>query len=162
MSYYKLIRQHPEGKAVVGKLYAVHYYFNKRSGKYVERLSLVCATMENEAYLIPALCYKVTVTQSQKFKRLLPILNQVPGRTGIRIHRGSRPEHSKGCILVEAKNEEKLTALWLKEQNDHEECRIEICEWNAGLEEGPGWNHFEDHHVGFVPRGETQEVMFKV
>ena len=127
MSYYKLIRQHPEGEAVHGELYEVHHYFNKRSGECVERLIFLCATLENKQYLIPALIYRVTVTHSPKFKRLLPVLNQVPGRSGIRFHRGTRPEHSKGCILVSADNEQKLTARWLAEQSSHEECRLEIC-----------------------------------
>ena len=126
MSYYKLKRQATEGSAVRGQLYEVHYYFNKRTGKVCERLTPICPTLENADYLIPALVYKVSVTQSPRFKRLMPVLLQVPNRSGIRIHRGTLPEHSKGCILVSAENEQKLTALWLKEQNDHEESRIEI------------------------------------
>ena len=127
MSYYKLLREHSEGQAVRGKLYEVHNYFNKRSGKYVERLSFVCDTLENADYLVPALIYRIAVTQSPKFKRLLPVLQQVPGRVGIRVHRGTKPEHSKGCVLVSKEDEQKLTELWLKEQNEHEETRIEIC-----------------------------------
>jgi hypothetical protein len=69
----------------------------------------------------------VQVTQSPRFKRLLPILCQVPGRTGIRFHRGSLPEHSRGCILVSAINEQLLTSRWLAEQTAHEETRLEIC-----------------------------------
>ena len=84
-------------------------------------------TLENADHLVPALIYKVAVTRSPRFKRLLPVLQQVPGRTGIRFHRGCLPEHSKGCILVSPDNEKVLTALWLKEQNEHEEIRIEIC-----------------------------------
>jgi hypothetical protein len=55
-------------------------------------------------YQILALCYHVAVTQSPKFKRLLPIVQNVPSRTGIRFHRGTKPEHSTGCILVVADN----------------------------------------------------------
>ena len=66
---------------------------------------------------------------SLKFKRLLPVLEQVPGRSGIRIHRGSRPEHSKGCILVSPADEQELTARFLAEQRSHEECRIDICNY---------------------------------
>ena len=124
--YYKLIRKPAEGNAVHGNLYYMTVYFNKRAGLYYERRHYICDTLENADYLVPALIYRVAVTQSPKFKRLLPILCQVPGRTGIRFHRGTKPEHSRGCILVSADNEQKLTALWLKEQNDHEECRIEI------------------------------------
>ena len=124
--YYKLIRAMPDGNAVPGKLYRTSHYINKRTGLLVERLHYICDTLENADYLIPALIYKVQVTQSPKFKRPLPILVQVPNRSGIRFHRGTRPEHSRGCILVSAENEQKLTALWLKEQQSNEECRIEI------------------------------------
>ena len=126
MAYYKLIRQHTEGKALPGKLYRVSHYFNKRTGLWTERLHYICGTLENAEYMIPALIYRLQVTQSPRFKRPLPILMQVPGRTGIRFHRGTIPEHSKGCILVTADNEKRLTELWLKEQNEHEETRIEI------------------------------------
>ena len=116
----------PADKAVHGKLYRVSHYYNKRLDKLVERLHCICDTLENADYLVPALIYRVTVTQSPKFRRLLPLLNQVPGRTGIRVHRGTKPEHSLGCILVSADNEQVLTELWLKEQKDYEETRIEI------------------------------------
>ena len=131
--YYKLIRQNStspssrvSSKAVHGKLYRVSHRFSRSAGKYQEYLTLVCETLENADYLVPALIYSVQVTQSPRFKRLLPILQQVPGRTGIRVHRGTKPEHSKGCILVSAEDEQKLTELWLNEQQDHQEIKIEI------------------------------------
>jgi hypothetical protein len=125
--YYKLIRAMPEDKAVHGKLYRTSHYINKRTGLLVERLHFICDTLENADYLLPALIYRVAVTNSPKFKRPLPVLQQVPGRTGIRFHKGTKPEHSKGCILVSAADELVLTAKWLKEQHDHEEIRLEIC-----------------------------------
>ena len=88
----------------------------------------VCDTLENADYLVPALIYKVAVTQSPKFQRLLPVLEQVPGRSGIRFHRGSRPEHSKGCILISPTMEQELTSRWLAEQSAREETRIEIVD----------------------------------
>ena len=131
--YYKLIRQNStspssrvSSKAVHGKLYRVSHRFSRSAGKYQEYLTLVCETLENADYLVPALIYSVQVTQSPRFKRLLPILQQVPGRTGIRVHRGTKPEHSKGCILVSAEDEQKLTELWLNEQQDHQEIKLEI------------------------------------
>ena len=132
--YYKLIRNNTSlgasdesSKAVHGKLYRTSHYINKRTGLLVERLHFICDTLENADYLVPALIYKVQVTQSPRFKRLLPILIQVPGRSGIRFHRGSQPEHSKGCILVSPYMEQQLTSRWLAEQSDSEETRLEIC-----------------------------------
>ena len=126
--YYKLIRAMPEGNAVPGKLYRTSHYVNKRTGVLVERLHFICDTLENADYLVPALIYRVAVTQSPKFKRLLPVLQQVPERSGIRFHRGSQPEHSKGCILISAYMEQSLTARWLSEQSAHLETRLEICD----------------------------------
>lgn len=124
--YYKLIRHNQVGNAVYGKLFRTSHYFNLRTGQTTERLHFICDTLENADNLILPLIYPVSVTMSPKFKRLLPSINQVPGRTGIRIHRGTRPEHSKGCILVSPENEQLLTALWHKEQNNHEETKLEI------------------------------------
>ena len=61
---------------------------------------MLCDTLENSQYLIPEGEYRVDVTHSPKFERLLPILCSVPGRSGIRIHAGNSYKDSKGCILV--------------------------------------------------------------
>lgn len=125
--YYKLIRMPTDGKAVRGRLFRTSHYFNHRTQQYAEVLHPICDTLENAECLIPALIYKVAVTRSPKFQRLLPILEQVPGRSGIRFHRGTKPEHSRGCILVSPEDEKELTARFLAEQTSHEECRLEIC-----------------------------------
>ena len=49
---------------------------------------------------IPAGRYAVAVTWSPKFKRWLPLLLNVPYRSGIRIHAGNNPDDSSGCILL--------------------------------------------------------------
>ena len=49
---------------------------------------------------IPAGTYELKVTWAPAFKRWLPLLMAVPGRSGIRIHAGNTPRDTKGCILV--------------------------------------------------------------
>ncbi|MBU1247410.1 MAG: hypothetical protein KKB70_01825 [Proteobacteria bacterium] len=44
--------------------------------------------------------YKLRLTWSARFNRLLPILEGVPGRDAIRIHAGNKVTHSEGCPLV--------------------------------------------------------------
>ena len=84
------------------------------------------ATLENADYIISVGTYPVSVTFSPRFKRMLPLIGNVPGRSGIRIHRGTKPEHSKGCILVSAAMEQQLTAEWLALQASNEPIKITI------------------------------------
>ena len=108
--YIKLIRNEPRGNAITGRLVI--------NGRWY------CNTLERVGYQIPPLCYHVAVTMSPKFKRLLPLVQNVPQtgdkakgdkamRQGIRFHRGTKPEHSTGCILVVAdkKNKDNLNNL---------------------------------------------------
>ena len=55
---------------------------------------------------IPYGVYTVTLTMSPKFTRLLPLVENVPHFTGIRIHRGNTAGDSAGCILP-GENKEK-------------------------------------------------------
>ena len=163
----KLYRNKPQGNSITGRLVIDGRWF--------------CNTFERKGYQIPALCYHVAVTQSPRFKRLLPIVQNVPRvpianseasnrakpvqypaaqcRTGIRIHRGTKPEHSTGCILVVADNnpmplhstpytlhppqgrttadvEQELTRLILKTQQAHEEIILEVMDYSPGTEYG--------------------------
>ena len=143
--YVQLIRNQPKANAITGRLVINGRWF--------------CNTLERVGYQIPALCYHVAVTQSPKFKRLLPIVQNVPQRSGIRFHRGTRPEHSTGCILVLADNnptplhptpytlhppqgrtaadvEQELTRLILNTQNAHEEIILEVTDFRPGTEYG--------------------------
>ncbi len=49
---------------------------------------------------IPAGRYRVILTFSQRFQRVLPLLLDVPDFTGIRIHAGNRSSETDGCLLV--------------------------------------------------------------
>jgi hypothetical protein len=48
---------------------------------------------------IPAGRYRVQWTWSPKYRRYMPILVDVPGYQGIRIHSGNTAEDTEGCIL---------------------------------------------------------------
>ena len=130
----QLIRNKPQGNAITGRLVVDGRWF--------------CNTLERVGYQIPALCYHVAVTQSPKFKRLLPLVQNVPRtgdkakgdkamRQGIRFHVGTKPEHSTGCILVPDREiEELLTSALLETQNNHEEIILEVTDFRPGTEYG--------------------------
>ena len=67
-----------------------------------------CYTLEDEeraikvasVTAIPKGRYRIVLNWSPRFKRILPLLIDVPKFTGVRIHPGNKAEHTDGCILV--------------------------------------------------------------
>lgn len=49
---------------------------------------------------IPRGTYKVIITYSPKFKRDMPLIDGIPGRSNIRLHWGNTAADTDGCILV--------------------------------------------------------------
>lgn len=49
---------------------------------------------------IPTGIYKVLLTYSPKYRRVMPLVNNVPAYSGIRIHSGNSAKDTEGCILV--------------------------------------------------------------
>ena len=117
-----LIRNRREGKAVYGQL-----TFEMRNREYaLETFSM--PSLENADYLIPAGTYPVERTWSPRFKKFLPLIENVPDREGIRIHRGALPEHSKGCILLDLAGMSNINILFNQLENEDEKAQIEIME----------------------------------
>ena len=113
MAVIHLIRTSKAVKAVWGKMFL---------GGIVGEIT----TLENADYIIPDGTYPVSVTFSPKFKKNLPLIDKVPKRSGIRIHTGSRPEHSQGCVLVNARDKEKIIEYLTKNKANNEETHITI------------------------------------
>lgn len=48
---------------------------------------------------IPRGYYDVRITYSQKYKRMMPLVVDVPAFSGIRLHSGNSAKDTEGCIL---------------------------------------------------------------
>ena len=60
--------------------------------------AFICFMLENDEKKIESGRYKVTITQSKRFSRPLPLINDVKGRSGIRIHPANYPHQLEGCL----------------------------------------------------------------
>jgi hypothetical protein len=89
-----LKRLHKTENSTIGELYV--------DGKFE------CYTLEDKERevkiksetAIPKGTYIVGITLSNRFKKLLPILINVPNFEGVRIHSGNTNHDTEGCILV--------------------------------------------------------------
>ena len=104
-----------------------------------EEEDITIKTLENADFIIPAGTYPLKRTYSYKFKKLLPILEDVPDREGIRIHRGTKPEHSQGCILTDMFGQSTLDIMLnrLNEFYNEEEIVLSVVDaFDAGSGSG--------------------------
>ena len=87
---------------------------------------IVCATLENSDYIIPEGKYELQNTMSPKFKKILPLVCSVPKRSGIRIHTGTKPEHSTGCVLVSAFGKQQIIDFINQKAKQNEKVYLSI------------------------------------
>ena len=120
-----LQRQSPNGKAVRGTLSLLD------DTDFLSPFKGGWGVLENLDFIIPDGTYTLTVTYSPRFKRELPLVCNVPYagsgpltpppsrgsgglRSGIRFHRGTLPEHSKGCILLDSDKSVSILTSFIK------------------------------------------------
>lgn len=101
-----LIRKYKLPTYTIGKLYIDEEYFcdtleDKDRGltddMTVGEISKIKIKKETA---IPTGTYKITITYSNRFKKNMPLINDVKGFEGIRIHSGNTDKDTEGCILV--------------------------------------------------------------
>ena len=101
----KLIRKYYQAKYTIGRLYVNNRFFSDCLEPPSKHLTERCSTAtiqkaKGEGFrAIPTGRYRILITRSRRFGRWLPLLMNVKGFEGIRIHAGNKPEDTRGCIL---------------------------------------------------------------
>lgn len=49
---------------------------------------------------IPLGTYRITITKSKRYGKMMPLLHNVPNFGGVRLHCGNNTDDTSGCILV--------------------------------------------------------------
>ena len=152
--YLKLIRNKANGSAITGRLVINGRYFCNTLERVGYQIPALCypvkVTMSPKfKRLLPLVCgVPLTEVKGERLKakgvengkaetlasRPSPLASS-PMRSGIRFHRGTKPEHSTGCILLPADKEIELTNL-LKDAQNHEEIILEVIDFRPGTELG--------------------------
>ena len=115
MTTVTLTRNKKQGKAVYGTITFP-----------VGEHTCIYPTIENADFLIEPGIYPLERTWSPKFKKLMPLISGVPGRDGLRIHRGSKPEHSTGCVLVNMEAQSALDIMFNYIEKYYEDETVQI------------------------------------
>lgn len=102
----KLVRLYKKSEYTIGKMYINGEYFcdtvedTDRGLKQSMTSKQIAVLKVYGKTAIPTGRYRVTLTYSNKFKRVLPLVNNVLGFLGIRMHNGKDANSSLGCIIV--------------------------------------------------------------
>lgn len=94
----------------IGKLYINGQYFcdtledKDRGLKQTDNIISIKAKKIFGKTAIPMGKYNVVLSYSPKFKKILPLVDNVKGFSGIRIHQGNTADDTEGCILVGKNN----------------------------------------------------------
>jgi hypothetical protein len=102
----KLVRKYRKETYTIGKLYVDGVYFcdtieDKDRG--LDDAMGLAEIMIKKRYgetAIPYGTYKVEITYSPKYKRLMPEIKNVKGFSGIRIHSGNTAKDTLGCLII--------------------------------------------------------------
>jgi hypothetical protein len=83
----------------IGKLYASGVFVCYTLESYDRYLEYGNAKVQNNT-AIPRGLYSMTVNFSERFQKKMPLIMNVPGFTGIRLHSDNSVVNTDGCVLV--------------------------------------------------------------
>ena len=95
----KVVRETKNDVCTIGSLFINGEFFCytlEDKDRYIEQ----GGKKEYAITAIPRGTYNVVLSFSNRFKKYLPEILNVPQFTGIRMHTGNKPEDTEGCILV--------------------------------------------------------------
>jgi hypothetical protein len=139
----KLLRRFRGETYTIGSLYIDGKYFcdvledKDRGLTQSMTLSEIAKIKVMHQTAIPTGTYKVIANLSPAKKRMLPRLLDVPGFSGILVHRGNTKDDSSGCLIVgenkvkgmvinSTQYEKRLVEILTEAQDKGEEITIEI------------------------------------
>ena len=164
--YIKLIRNKPQGNAITGRLVIDGRWFCytlERKGVEIPALCYHVAVTMSPKFkrllpLVTGVPRTMSNVESQKskvnetsaavspdFKHSTLDIKQSALRSGIRIHRGSKPEHSSGCILVLGDNWRSVESCSMGQNG---------VEWSS-IEKNNTTQHYTTLPNTTPPRGRT-------
>lgn len=101
----KLIRKYRKTDYTIGILYINNKYFCEiledidRGLKDSMSLEEIKKIKIKDQTCIPYGKYQILMTYSPKYKKIMPLVNNVKGFEGIRIHSGNTNKDTSGCLL---------------------------------------------------------------
>lgn len=102
----KLVRIALKDTYTIGKLYVDGVYFcdtiedKDRGLDDSMTVSEILKRKIKGQTAIPTGHYKIEITYSPKYKRMMPLILNVKGYSGIRIHSGNTAKDTEGCLIV--------------------------------------------------------------
>jgi hypothetical protein len=101
----KLVREHFNSECTIGSLFidGSHLFTLEDVDRKLSQDDDLSHVKDIKVFgktAIPYGRYEVVMTFSNRFKKMMPLLLNVKGFDGVRIHSGNTDEDTEGCILV--------------------------------------------------------------